>query len=219
MKRTMGGAVLLAALVALAPAQMDAQAGPRGQRAMGPALRGGGVEMILNQKERLELTDDQVKQLDQIRQEAVQRRTEHQAQMAEFRSKVRSGQEKPEALREQVAARREVAAAMQEAQRARVEGILNDAQKEELQDWAQQGRAFRMGRQSALRGGAGFGAGAWAGPGRQPAMRGGFGQGMQRMHQQWGPAGAGPRGGRAMMRRGPGGGWGFGAPADSIPPK
>ncbi|MHB1191691.1 MAG: Spy/CpxP family protein refolding chaperone [Longimicrobiales bacterium] len=215
MKWTMGGAALLAALVALAPAQVDAQVGPRGQRAMGPALRGGGVEMILNQKERLELTDDQVKQLDQIRQEAVQRRTEHQAQMAELRSKVRSGQEKPEALREQVEARRQVAAAMQEAQRARVEGILNDAQKEEMQDWAQQGRAFRMGQQSALRGGAGFGPGA----GRNPGMRGGFGQGMQRMHQQWGPGAAGPMGGRAMMRRGHGGGWGFGAPADSIPPK
>ncbi len=219
MKRTMGGAALLAALVALAPAQLDAQAGLRGQRAMGPALRGGGVEMILNQKERLELTDDQVKQLDQIRQEAVQRRTEHQAQVAELRSKVRSGQEKPAALREQVEARRQVAAAMREAQRARVEGILNDAQKEELQDWAQQGRAFRMGRQSALRGGAGFGPGAWAGPGRQPAMRGGSGPGMQGMQQRWAPGAVGPRGGRALMRRGPGGGWGFGAPADSIPPK
>lgn len=219
MKRTMGGAVLLAALVALAPAQMDAQVGPRGQRAMGPALRGGGVEMILNQKERLELTDDQVKQLDQIRQEAVQRRTEHQAQMAELRSKVRSGQEKPEALREQVEARRQVATAMQEAQRARVESILNDAQKEEVQDWAQQGRAFRMGQQSAMRGGGGFGPGAAPRAGRHPAMRGGFGQGMQGMHQQWGPGAAGPMGGRAMMRRGPGGGRGFGAPADSIPPK
>jgi hypothetical protein len=216
MKRTMAGAALLAAMVALAPAAVDAQVGPRGTRAMGPALRGGGVELLLSQKERLELTDAQVKQLDQIRQEALKRRTEHQAQMAELRSKVRSGQEDVSVLREQVLARRQVAEAMQQAQQAQVEGVLNDAQKGKLQEWAGQGRAFRMGRQSALRGGGGFAPRGWAGPGFQPGMRGGFGPGMR---QQWGPGAMGPWGGRAMMRRGPGGGWWWGAPADSIPPK
>ena len=218
MKRTMGGAALLAALVALAPMQLDAQAGPRGARgqAMGP--RGAGVEMILRQKERLELTENQVKQLDQIRQEAVGRRTEHQAQMGELRSKVHSGQLEPDSLWKQVEARRQVATAMQEAQRTRVEGVLNDAQKQQLEQWTGQARAFRMGRQSALRGGQGFG----------PSMRGGFGPGMgggtgpgmrgragPGMRQQGGP---GSMGGRGMMRRGPGGGMGFGPPRDSVPP-
>lgn len=200
MKRTMGGAVLLAALVALAPAQADAQVGPRGRRAVGPALRGGGVELILNQRERFELTDAQVDQLEKIRQEAVQRRTEHQGQMAELRSKVRSGQEEPSVLIEQVQARRQISEAMQLAQRSQVEGVLNDAQKEKLQDWANQGLAFRMGRQSAMRGGPGF----------APGMR-----------QQWGPGPAGPMAGRAIMRRGPCGGWGWGAAptADPIPPR
>jgi hypothetical protein len=47
-------------------------------------------------------------------------------------------------------------------------------------------------------------------------MRGGFGPGMR---QQWGPGAIGPWGGRAMMRRGPGGGWWMGASEDTIPPK
>jgi hypothetical protein len=216
MKRTMGGVALLAALVALAPMQVEAQVGPRGQRAAGPALRGGGVEMILRQQERLELTDAQVKQLDQIRQEAVQRRTEHQAQMAELRSKVRSGLVKPDSLRAQAEARREVASAMQQAQRARVEGVLTDAQKEKLEQWAGQAQAFRMGRQSALRGGPGR-----PQVGMDRGMRRGMGQGMG-MRQQGSRAPMnpmGPMGGRGMMRRGPGGGMGFGPPPDSIPPK
>jgi Spy/CpxP family protein refolding chaperone len=216
MKWTMGGAVLLAAMVALAPADLDAQVGPRGARALGPALRGGGVELALSQRERLELTDDQVKQLDQIRQDAVQRRTEHQAQMAELRSKVRSGQEKPAALLEQIQARRQISESMQQAQRAQVESVLNDAQKEQLQDWAGQGRAFWMGRQSALLGGVGFRPGGWGGPGFQPGTRRGFAPGMR---QQWAPGAVGPMGGRALMRRGPGGGWWLGASPDSIPPQ
>lgn len=203
MKRTMAGAALLAAMVAFAPAKVDAQVGPRGARPLGPALRGGGVELILSQRERLELTDAQVTKLDQIRQEALKRRTEHQAQMAELRSKVRSGQEDVSVLRKQVQARRQVADSMQQAQRAQVESVLNDAQKEKLQDWVGMGRAFRMGRQSALRAGPGFAPRGWAGPG---------------MRHRWAPGAVGPWGGRAMMRRGLGGWW-FGAPADSIPPQ
>ena len=40
MKRTMGGAALVAAMMALAPMHADAQMGPRGQRGMMP--RAGG---------------------------------------------------------------------------------------------------------------------------------------------------------------------------------
>lgn len=214
MKRTMGGAALLAALVALAPMHTDAQVGPRGQRGAGPALRGGGVEMILRQKENLELTEAQVKQLDQIRQEAVQRRTEHQAQMAELRSKVRSGQLPVDSLRAQAQARQQVATAFQEAQRARVEGVLTDAQKKKIEEWAGQARAFRMGRQSAFGGGRGMGRGGWAQPGPGAGPRGGFAPGM---HQRWAPGAAGPMGGRGMMRGGRGGGRGFGPPGDSVP--
>mgnify|MGYP001559108278 CR=1 FL=1 len=205
MKRTMGGAALLAAVMALAPLQVDAQMGPRDQGGMMAGPRGAGVEMILRQKERLELTDDQVKQLDQIRRESVQRRTAHQAEMAELASKVRAGQMEASALREQMQARREGAADIREQQRELVEAVLNDAQKEKLQDWGGRALAFQMGRQSAMRGGQAF-----RGRAPQGGRRGGF---APRMRQRRGP---GPMG-RPGFPRGTGMGDGFQSPWDSIP--
>lgn len=222
MKRTMGGAALLAAMVALAPLQVDAQVGPRGQRGMmpGPGGQAGmmpgpgeqqgmmagprraGVEMILRQRERLELSEDQVRQLDQIRQEAVARRTAHQAEMAELASKVRAGQMEASALREQMQARRDAATEIQTQQRDRVEALLTDAQKEKLQEWGGRARAFQMGRTSAMRG--------FAGRAPQPGFRGGFAPAMR---QRFAPGAQGMRG----FRRGMGMGPGFGPPLDTIP--
>lgn len=215
MKRTMGGAALLAAVMAVAPLNLDAQMGPRGQRgqAMGP--RGAGVEMILRQRERLELTDAQVSQLDQLRQEAVQRRTAHQAQMAELRSKVASGQLEAAAMREQVQAMWEGAEGVRTQQQERVEGILTDAQKQSLQQWGAQARAFRMGRQSALRGQRGMMPGAGVRGGRAMAPRAGVQRGFAPgMRQRWAPGAQG----RIGFRRGPGDGLGFGPPED-VPPR
>jgi Spy/CpxP family protein refolding chaperone len=239
MKWTMGGAALLAAMVALAPLQADTQMGPRGQRGMMPGRggqpgvmpgaggqqgqqgmmagpRGAGIEMILRQRERLELSEDQVKQLDQIRQEAVARQTAHRAEMAELASKVRAGQMEASALREQMQARRDAATEIQAQQRERVEALLNDAQKEKLQEWGATARAFRMGRASAIRGRQGRG--QWARgagqafPGRAPlaGFRGGFAPGMR---HRFAPGPHGMRG----FRRGMGMGPGFGPPRDTIP--
>ncbi|HKJ02036.1 MAG TPA: hypothetical protein VJ997_06260, partial [Longimicrobiales bacterium] len=108
--------------------------------------------MILRQRATLELTDNQVKQLDQIRQEAVQRRSAHQAEMAELRSKVLAGELKAEDVRAQAEARRTAAEAIRTAQRERVDAVLNDAQKQKIQEFQNQARAFRMGRMSAQRG-------------------------------------------------------------------
>lgn len=222
MKRTMGGAALVAALVALAPWQADAQVGPRGQRGMMVGQRGAGVEAILQQKEQLELTDAQVRSLDQIRQEAVQRRTAQQAQVAELSSKVRAGQVEAAEFRAQAQARREAAAEFQKQQQERVEGILTEAQRQKVQEWGNQARAFQMGRQSAMRGrmmapGAAWGGrggwggapGAWRAPQANwgPGFRGGHAPGM--MRQRWAPA--------APMAPGFRRGMGFGPPrADSI---
>ncbi|GMV03748.1 MAG: hypothetical protein AMXMBFR53_00300 [Gemmatimonadota bacterium] len=214
MKRTMGGAALLAAVMAVAPLNLDAQMGPRGQRgqAMGP--RGAGVEMILRQRERLELTDAQVSQLDQLRQEAVQRRTAHQAQVAELRSKVAAGQLEAAAFREQVQSMWEGAEGVRTQQQERVEGILTDAQRQSLQQWGAQARAFRMGRQSALRGQRGMMPGAGIRGGRAMAPRAGVQRGFAPgMRQRWAPGAQG----RIGFRRGPGEGPGFGPPEDSPP--
>jgi len=216
MKRTMGGAALLAAVMAVAPLHADAPQGPRGQRGAEVGPRGAGIEMIMRQRERLELTEDQVKRLDQLRQEAVQRRTAHQAQMAELRSKVAAGQLEPEALRDQVRAMREGADEIQKQQRERIEGVLTDAQKETLREWGARARAFQMGRQSALRGGQGRMA---PGMGPQQGLRGrapraGFrNDARPGMRQRWAPGAPG----RPNIRRGPGDGLGFGPPEGSPP--
>lgn len=216
MKRTMGGAALLAAVMAVAPLHLDAQMGPRGQRGQAVGPRGAGVEMIMRQRERLELTDAQVNQLDQLRQEAVQRRAAHQAQMAELRSQVAAGQLEAAALREQVQAMREGAEAIQTQQRERVEGILTDAQKETLQQWGAQARAFQRGRQSVLRGQRGGMAPGAGARGMRPmapraGIQGGFAPGMR---QRWAPGAQG----RIGFRRGPGDGLGFGPP-EGFPPR
>lgn len=217
MKRTMGCAALLAAVVTVAPLHLDAQQGPGGRRGMAMGPRGAGVEMIMRQRERLQLTEDQVERLDAIRREAVQRRAAHQTQMAELRSRVAAGEMEPGELREQAQAMRQGAEEIQRQQRERIEAVLTDAQKETLQEWGARARAFQMGRQSALRGGGRGGMGPGMGPGMRPgrAPRGGAWQGFDGgMRQRWAP---GMRG-RPGMRRGPGDGMGFGPPGE-IPPK
>lgn len=226
MKRMTSGAAMFAAVMVLAPLHIAAQQGPRAQRGQAAGPRGAGVEMILRQRETLELTDDQVKQLDQIRQETVQRRIAHQGEIAELRSRVLAGELQMAEVRAQAEARRTSAEAIQTAQRERIESVLNDAQKQKIQQFQMQARAFRAGRASAMRGdrqgmrGARPGMrgqrgfqrpGAWNSrrgarpPGGMPGMRGMGGPGM------------GPQG---MMngRRRPGVGPGFGPPGDTIPP-
>lgn len=207
MKRMTSGAAVLAAMMAVAPLHLQAQRGPRmgGEPAAGP--RGAGVEMILRQREQLQLTEGQVQQLDQIREEAVQRRTAHQAEMAELRSKVMAGEMKPEELRQSMQARRDAATEVATQQREKVEAVLTDAQKQKIEEWRSQARAFRMGRMSAMRGGRPGMMGRRGFRGGYPGMGGrGFAPGMR---QGWGPDGMGFR------RSGRGGGPGFGPPGGS----
>lgn len=216
MKRTMGGAALLAATMAIAPLQANAQMGPRGARGQAVAPRGPGIEMILRQREQLELTDNQVKELDQLRQEAVQRRTAHQSVVAELRSKVRAGEMEVSEFREQVQAMRDGAEEVRNQQDEKVQSVLTDDQKAKLDEWAGQARAFRAGRMSAQRGGA-------RAPRGQRSFRGGPGQGGfgYGAGPGWGdgcPA-AGPGAqGRANFRRGPGARQGIG-PWEELPPR
>lgn len=198
MRRLTGGLALVATVMMLAPLSADAQRGPRGQRGFGPGIRGQGVEVIMRLRERLELSENQIQQLDQIRQEAVQRRNAHQGEMEELRSRVRAGQMEAAEVRELARQRQEAAQAIREAERERVEAILTEDQKASLETLRGQARAFQRGRRSAM-GGRGFrGAdvGAWR---RGPGMpRRGFRPGMRGRGGMFGPemlepeAGAGP---------------------------
>jgi hypothetical protein len=161
MKRMAKSVALLAALTMLAPLQVDGQQrGQRGRRGPADAMRGQRVEAIMRLREQLELNDNQIQELDRIRQEAVQRRTAHQAEMEELRSQARAGQMGREALREAVEARQEVAEAIREQQQERIDAILSDTQKAELEGMRGRARAFERGRRSSMRrGGPGAGGG------------------------------------------------------------
>lgn len=150
--RTMTSALALAALMALAaPTDGVAQRGPRGDR--GPGMRqGGGVEMVMRMRSQLELTDDQVERLDAIRQESVERRAAHQAEMAELRSQVVAGERTRDELREVAAARRQAAQAMRDAQRERVESVLTEDQLQQVQVMRARAEGFRRGRADEGRG-------------------------------------------------------------------
>jgi len=193
MKGMMGGAVLVTAIMAVAPLHIEAQMGSRGQRGMMGRQAQPGVEHIMGLRERLELTDSQIEQLDALRSQIVQHRTAQQADMAEFRSQVMAGQLEAEAAREQLEGRREAGEAFAEDMKSRVESILTDAQKEELEDVVGRARAFERGRASVQRGG-------------QRGFR--SGRGMARGNQRMAPQRMrGGMQGRMMMRR-PGGGFG-----------
>ncbi len=150
--RMMSGGVVAVALMTLIPASADAQRGPRGHRGFASGARSQGVEAIMKLRERLELDEGQVQQLEELRKQAVHRRNTHQAEMEELRSRVRAGDMEAAELRELSRARREASESTREAQRTRIEAILNDTQKEQLQTMRDQARAFERGRQSALRG-------------------------------------------------------------------
>lgn len=171
MRRLTSGVALMATVMTLAPLSAEAQRGPRGPRGMGPGVRGPGVEMIMRLRERLGLSEDQIQQLDQIRQEAVQRRTAHQAEMEELRSSVRAGQTEATELRELVQQRQEAAQGIRDAERERVEAVLTEDQRTELENLRTQARAFQRGRQSVMprRGFRGPRGGMWQGG---PGMRG-----------------------------------------------
>jgi len=132
------------------------------------------VEQILRSREELELTEQQVQQLDAIRREMVQERTREQAEMAELRSQLAAGlirQSQMMAAREE---RMDGAQARAEQRRARIEGVLTEEQREE---------ALTLRRQAArdrIAGARGFGQGGRPGfaPGRgaprgQPGAPGG----------------------------------------------
>ena len=174
MKRMAKSVALIAALMMLAPLQVDGQRGQRGRRGPADAMRGQGVEAIMRLREQLELTDNQIQELDQIRQEAVQRRTAHQAEMEELRSQARAGQLEREALRQAVEARQEVAQAIREQQQERIETILSETQRAELEGMRGRARAFERGRRVGMRRGGSGSRGGQAFRG-QRSFRGGGG--------------------------------------------
>jgi hypothetical protein len=177
--RTLVSGMALAAVVAMAaPTDATAQRGPRGDR--GPELgpQGDGVEMVMRLRDRLELREDQVEELEELRRETVERRTAHRAQMDELRSQVRAGEMSRADFLEIAQARREASEEVRARDRERIEAILDEEQLQELETVRAELRGFARGR--AVRGQGRRGPGAdglrsgrgGACPGGGPAARG-----------------------------------------------
>ena len=135
-----------------------------------------GPEQIMRMRDRLQLTDEQINQLDDIRRENVQRRTTAMAEMAELGSQVAAGQINRSDLASSLQARREEGQAMAKPGEL-VMSILTDQQRDILGEAKTRSRRARSGNARGMRGRggpAGF-RGPQGGRSGRPSMRGGRG--------------------------------------------
>jgi len=135
-----------------------------------------GPEQIMRMRDRLQLTDEQINQLDDIRRENVQRRTTAMAEMAELGSQVAAGQINRSDVMSRLKARREEGQAMAKPGEL-VMSILTDQQRDILGEAKMRSRRARSGNARGMRGRggpAGF-SGPKGGRSGRPGMRGGRG--------------------------------------------
>lgn len=144
-------------------------------------MRGPSPEMVMSLRDRLELTEDQLQALEELRSEWVAERSARRAEMEEMRSRLRAGEIDRDEIRTWMQDRRSGAADEAEGRRARLEAILDEDQLRTLNDIRVR-RAEMRGRRGAIRGG-------------RPGMRRGGRPGMRRGGRDRSPRGAirGPR--------------------------
>ena len=153
MKMMTGGLLVLATFFATGMTGLTAQ-----QARRGPHMRGmqgrqeGGGEQIMRMRERLELTEDQVNQLDAIRRENVQRRTAEMAEMTEVRSQYAAGLIQRSDVMAAMEDREATARGRDGQQHERLESILTEGQQETLNRLRRQNRVSADGRARGMRG-------------------------------------------------------------------
>ena len=142
MKMMTGGFLVMVTVLATGATGVSAQQGRRGPQGRGGQDRqGAGVESIMRLSESLELTEDQVGQLDAIRRENVQRRTAEMAQTTEIQSQYAAGLIRRSDVMAATEDRRDAAREQQGQQRERLQSILTEAQQESLNGLRRQNRA------------------------------------------------------------------------------
>ncbi len=135
-----------------------------------------GPEQIIQMRERLQLTDEQINQLDDIRRENVQRRTTAMAEMAELRSQATAGLINRSDVMSRLKARGEEGQAVVKPAEL-VMSILTDQQRDILREAKMRSLRARSGKTRGMRGRgspAGF-RGPKGGRSGRPGMRGGRG--------------------------------------------
>ncbi len=133
----------------------------------------------MQMRERLELTEEQIADLDLIRREAVERRSAEATELAELRSRLAAGQIERSEMMAWMEERRDASEGVADERRARIDGVLTEDQLASLAEMRGRPGAFARGRMG-IRGGGGF-----RGPRGFRGARGGLGRG--------GPAFRGPR--------------------------
>ena len=153
MKMMTGGFLVLATLVATGMTDLTAQQARRGpQMRVRDGRPEGGVESIMRLRERLELTEDQVDQLDAIRRENVQQRTAEMAEMTEVQSQYAAGLIRRSDVMAAMEDRDEAARGRDGQLRERLESILTEGQQESLNRLRRQDRASAGARARGMRG-------------------------------------------------------------------
>jgi Spy/CpxP family protein refolding chaperone len=184
------GAGLLALVALLTIGSMPSAAQDAERERRGPR-RGEDIESIMSIRERLELTEDQLAQLDALRAEEVQRRSANRAEMEEMRSRLRAGQIERSEMMAFMEQRRDAGREASEDTRSRVDQVLGAEQRTQLDQIRAERRAFERGRRSAQR------EAGMRGERRGPRMERGFrsGRGASERGLRRGPRGPGGSGG------------------------
>jgi hypothetical protein len=99
---------------------------------MSPAL--DMAERALHEREDLELTDDQVSRLDALRQEELERLATSEREMRDWTSRMRAGMLDEDSLRARMRQHRDAAEDAEDQARDRLEDILTEDQRDELQE-------------------------------------------------------------------------------------
>jgi hypothetical protein len=183
--RNLGG-IALAVWIAVGAAEAHAQS--RGGDA-GPRRTGGmDVEAVMALRDRLELTDDQLTALEELRAARVVERSAQAAEMAEMRSRLRAGQIPRSEMMAFIEGRREASAGVADERRAQIEAVLDETQRESLGAFRDRGRSFARGRSSERRDG-------MRGSDRRQERSGHRGRGLRRLpgDADETPLGTGPR--------------------------
>ena len=173
-------AILTLGLLLATAIPATAQAPRARQRPLGP-------EAALRHRAELQLTNDQVKQLQSMREETIKNRQAQMAARMDLRSKLMAGEITRQEFRTRTTEQVNAMETRREQRGDPARALLNDTQRERLQGLQQE-----MRQQRAARGRADFRA-----RGRMDMQRGGMNMSRGRGDMQRG---------RMDMRRGPGGG-------------
>ena len=166
MKRIASNAVVIAIAVVLPLSSANAQRRQGGAR---EGMRPAGVENLLRMRERLELTAQQLSQLEELRVAALERRKTRMAEMMDLQSRRRAGDLEREEWRDVMAERRETNRTQGARQREQITAILTDEQRDRITSLRQQRAGTRRGaRAGRFRNGRGAARGF---RGREPSRR------------------------------------------------